>query len=163
MEQIYRINIKSQKLFEKYPSIWTDEYKGKLFEISCQEGSVHSGDIDITRWWALDIADHLCFEPHNTEVLLHNGPFQYQRSADDNNTVEWHLNFADGDLFSHYGSKLMAQDEHQVAEHPILASVKEVLEELATENSDYEPCTSDYTNLSPNPPTPILVMEQNDD
>jgi len=157
LEQISTINITSQKLFEKYPSIWSDEYKREMFEISCPKGSVHSGELDITRWRALEIPDHLSLEPHNIEVVVHRGPFQYQ-PTDGNNTVEWYLNFADGDLFFHYGSKLMAQDEHQVAEHPILASVKEMLEELATENSDYDPCTRDYTNLSPNPPTPILVM-----
>jgi len=62
--------------------------------------------------------------------------------------VEWYLNFADGDLFFHYGSKLRAQDEHQVAEHPILASVKEMLEELATENSDYMPPVPNFPVFS---------------
>jgi len=157
IKQIYRINITSQKLFEKYPSIWSDEYKREMFEISCPKGSVHSGELDITRWRALKIPDRLSLESHNIEVVVHHGPFQY-KPTDGNNTVEWYLNFADGDLFFHYGSKLMAQDEHQVAEHPILASVKEMLEELATENSDYDPCTRDYTNLSPNPPTPVLIM-----
>jgi hypothetical protein len=41
--------------------------------------------------------------------------------------VKWHLNFADPDVFAYYGSGLFAQDEMQVAEHPVLASLREAL------------------------------------
>jgi len=42
--------------------------------------------------------------------------------------VEWHVNFADRHLFGFYGSSLLAQDEMQVTEHPVLASLKEALD-----------------------------------
>jgi len=42
--------------------------------------------------------------------------------------VEWHVNFADPHLFVAYGSVLLAQDELQVAEHPILGSLYEALD-----------------------------------
>src|SRR5829696_8622591 len=38
--------------------------------------------------------------------------------------VNWHLNFAGPDLFFAYGSAAFAQDEIQVAEHPVLGSVR---------------------------------------
>ncbi|HVP14943.1 MAG TPA: hypothetical protein VMS88_05330, partial [Terriglobales bacterium] len=41
--------------------------------------------------------------------------------------LEWHVNFADPELFVAYGSGLLAQDEMQVAEHPVLACVREAL------------------------------------
>ncbi len=87
MEQIYRINTTSKKLFEKYPSVWLDEYKKKMFAISCPEGSVHSGELDITRWRAMEIPDHLSIGSHNTASVIHSVLFQY-RPTDDNNTVE---------------------------------------------------------------------------
>jgi hypothetical protein len=39
----------------------------------------------------------------------------------------WWLNFADTELFGFYGSHLLAQDEIQVAEHPLLACVREAM------------------------------------
>jgi hypothetical protein len=39
----------------------------------------------------------------------------------------WHVNFADPQLFVAYGSQLLAQDELQAAEHPLLGSIREAL------------------------------------
>ena len=39
----------------------------------------------------------------------------------------WHPNFADKHLFGFYGGNLLAQDELQVLEHPILGSLRELL------------------------------------
>ena len=41
--------------------------------------------------------------------------------------MHWHMNFADPHVFGYYGGALLAQDELQVVEHPVLASVKEAL------------------------------------
>jgi hypothetical protein len=62
--------------------------------------------------------------------------------------VEWYLNFAHHDLFVAYGGPLFAQDEMQVAEHPMLGSLREAL--LA---SDIAPLTVENGE-----PTPILIM-----
>jgi len=62
--------------------------------------------------------------------------------------VEWHVNFADPNLFMGYGSGLFAQDEIQVSEHPVLASVKEALVSRGL------PARTQEGNL----PTPVLVM-----
>jgi Poly (ADP-ribose) glycohydrolase (PARG), Macro domain fold len=153
----FRITIQSKTLFNKYPSHWRDEYKNKIFDISCPAGCNHHGELQITRWRAKSIPTQVNVNTVATEVIRRTGSFRYPIPTDPG-SVLWHLNFADGDLFFSYGSRLMAQDEHQVAEHPILASVKEMLEVLVEDNTDYEPCTRDYTHLTPNPPTPILIM-----
>ena len=53
------------------------------------------------------------------------------------------MNFADPDLFVAYGSSLLAQDELQVAEHPILGSLREALDEMGksakTVDEQYRP------------------------
>jgi hypothetical protein len=71
--------------------------------------------------------------------------FTYDSPA--KNSVEWHLNFANVDLFAYYGSGLFAQDEMQVAEHPTLASLREALlrDKLSTLTAEGEK------------PTPILI------
>ena len=56
------------------------------------------------------------------------GYFDYTPALDRADAVEWHVNFADPHLFVAYGSRLFAQDEMQVAEHPALGSLKEALD-----------------------------------
>ena len=53
--------------------------------------------------------------------------FGYQASSAQ--IKHWHPNFADRKLFGFYGGNLLAQDELQVLEHPILGSLREALVE----------------------------------
>lgn len=45
----------------------------------------------------------------------------------DSNYEIWNLNFADSELFKYYGGREFAQDEMQVASHPVLANLREYL------------------------------------
>ena len=76
------------------------------------------------------------------------GFYDYARSSDRPDAVEWHVNFADPSLFVAYGSRLFAQDEMQVVEHPVLGSLKEALvaRKLRAVTMDRDR------------PTPVLVM-----
>ena len=64
MEQIYRINIASQKIFEEHLTIQSDEYKKRMFVISYPEGCTRGGEPDITRWRAMDIPNRPCIKLH---------------------------------------------------------------------------------------------------
>lgn len=66
----------------------------------------------------------------------------------DEQHFDWYLNFADPDLFGFYNSSLMAQDELQVFEHPVLAHLREKLLSL-----DFYPETTDDNKR----PTPVTV------
>jgi hypothetical protein len=77
---------------------------------------------------------------------VHAGFYNY-RAGGDPGAIEWHVNFADPELFAAYGSGLLAQDEMQVTEHPILGSVREA---LLAQNLE-------TTTLSVTGATPILV------
>lgn len=63
---------------------------------------------------------------------------------------EWHVNFADPNLFVAYGSQLLAQDELQVLEHPVLASLRELL--AASDDPLLRPITDED-----DAPTPVLI------
>lgn len=71
----------------------------------------------------------------------------FDYSSDDQH-FDWYLNFADPDLFGFYNSSLMAQDELQVFEHPILAHLREKLLSL-----DFYPETTNDNKR----PTPVTV------
>jgi hypothetical protein len=64
--------------------------------------------------------------------------------------VDWWVNFADPELFIAYSGSLMAQDELQVLEHPILGSLREHLDATGA----VRPVTVDGYN-----PTPILIRD----
>jgi hypothetical protein len=51
--------------------------------------------------------------------------YDYATTSPD--AVEWHVNFADPDLFGLYDGDLFAQDEMHVAEHPALGALREAL------------------------------------
>lgn len=63
--------------------------------------------------------------------------------------MQWHLNFAHHDLFCAYGDAMFAQDEIQVAEHPILACVREA---LSVPGAPMLPRTCEH-----GAPTPVLI------
>ncbi|XP_011270584.1 tyrosyl-tRNA synthetase, variant [Capsaspora owczarzaki ATCC 30864] len=73
-------------------------------------------------------------------------------SQDGKPVVPWYVNFADSNVFGFYGGGLYAQDEMQVTEHPILGSVRQMLENLdLSKNPKMKALTMETQ------PTPILV------
>lgn len=82
----------------------------------------------------------------NTEVQAKKGYFRYlpNEGVDD-----WYLNFAHHDLFNGYGDFMFAQDEIQVAEHPALASLREMMLERT---DSLRPATVENDS-----PTPVLL------
>jgi len=86
-------------------------------------------------------------DPSATEIVMREDVFQYEVAHEPNDSIEWHLNFADGDLFVAYASALMAQDELQVAEHPALGALKEAMPHHGLSTRTVESLQ----------PTPILV------
>lgn len=84
-----------------------------------------------------------------TRVEIVDGVMTYGPATIENSIV-WHLNFANQDLFCAYGGPAFAQDEIQVAEHPLLASVREAM--IAEGGVDLAPTTRVGET-----PTPVLI------
>jgi hypothetical protein len=112
-----------------------------IFDLACPRGAVHSGRIELTRWRAAPLPTHV--ELAATEIAVVPGYYDY----DGPEAGVWHVNFADPQLFVAYGSALLAQDELQAVEHPLLGCLREAL--LA----EGQPALTEE-NLEP---TPILV------
>ncbi len=108
-------------LLYEHPPVLRHPHKRLMFELACPPGAVHSGRVELTRWRALPLPTAVALAP--TEVLPVPGSYDY---AGDDAGV-WHVNFADPQLFVGYGSRLLAQDELQAAEHPVLGSLQEAL------------------------------------
>jgi len=126
LQPLYRREFRAADIIAKYPPQWHHPNKIAVYRLACPPGCRHEGTISVSRWRAMPLPQ--TFEPavHKTELVVRENLFDYEPSLP-SPAVEWHMNFADSDLFCTYGSGLFAQDEMQVAEHPALASVREAL------------------------------------
>src|SRR5450432_1466325 len=127
-------------LLAVHPPILRHPHKRMLFDLACPPGAVHRGPITLTRWSAAALPARATLAP--TEIAVVPGYYDYAGREDG----VWHVNFADPQLFVAYGSALLAQDELQCVEHPLLGSLREAL--IA---EDHPAMTVDDS------PTPVLV------
>jgi hypothetical protein len=128
MECLYRRAYEARALLRDHPPLLEHRNKRLVYELA-MAGSPPSGTIEVTRWAAMLLPDHLDLA-RPAEVAMA-GYYDYAGATDG----VWHVNFADPALFFAYGSALLAQDELQCAEHPALGSIREALvaEHLAAE------------------------------
>lgn len=97
-----------------------------------------------SRWKAEELPEKI---PYDITFEVREGIFEYTPPANDF-LVDWHMNFADAHLFACYGSALLAQDELQIAEHPILGTIFEALTQTGK-----SPHTVDQNGN----PTPVTI------
>ncbi len=144
-DPLYRVTFDATSLLKEHPPQFRHPHKALLFELAYPHGATPRGQIELTRW-ARHIEEPIQL-PRALAADVQPNFYDYKPAADPASSVEWHVNFADPRLFVAYGSGLFAQDEMQVAEHPLLACVREA---LLTRN--FAAKTSDETGG-----TPILV------
>ena len=142
-EPLYRVSFDPQELLREHPPVFRHPHKAKLFEVAYPRGAESiggdddgAGGIEVTRW-AGHVDEPLAM-PRGIATQVWADFYDYEPADEDGQSVEWHVNFADPRLFVAYGSGLFAQDEMQVAEHPLLACVREALlsRGLAAKTSD---------------------------
>lgn len=126
-------------LIREHPPRWRHPHKQLVYELC--EGAATTGAICVTRWAASELPATAAVSPIEAIAM----PGYYDYAGDDRGV--WHVNFADPQLFVAYGSRLLAQDELQAAEHPVLGAIREALV------AEGEPAlTEDNAG-----PTPVLV------
>jgi hypothetical protein len=135
-QPLYRRSYDAAALLRAHPSQFRHPHKAALFDIAYPPGSEPSGVIDVTRW-AADVSEAVALSG-TLAAEVRADFYDYAPAGKSSSAAEWHVNFADPRLFAAYGSGLLAQDEIQVVEHPLLGSVREALlaEGLAAKTSD---------------------------
>jgi hypothetical protein len=131
------------ELMERHPPQLGSPHKRAVYELCA--GRSRGVPVEVTRWRAMPLPAEIGAP---IAIDAREDVFGYEPA--DPATVAWWLNFADRRLFFAYGSPLFAQDEMQVAEHPVLGSVREAL--VALDRSELEPVTRTTTSA-----TPVLV------
>jgi len=145
-EPLYRITLDAGALLSAHPPRFQHAHKAAMFELAHPDGRADDGEITVSCWPAVGRTE-LDF---GAAIAVEVRPdfYDYAAAGDASKLVEWHVNFADPALFVAYGSALLAQDEMQVVEHPLLGSVREAL--LARELP--------ARTVTLGEPTPILVQ-----
>ena len=147
IEPMQRVALDSGQLMADHPPELEDANKRLVFNIAHPHGSRLSGQIGFTRWGAMDLPSNFSLIDVLETTEGRADIYDYQPVSDYPSATEWHVNFADPELFFGYGTGLFAQDEMQVAEHPVLGSLREYLKARG-----YPPAT-----VKDRTPTPILV------
>ena len=117
------IDFDTNQLIKEYKPKIYDKNKLIVFKSGLEKVSIKSPLINFSRWAQIELPGTMV--RNNLEMQFHQEYFDYPESTND--YIEWHLNFSHENLFVAYGGPLFAQDEIQVAEHPVLACLKESL------------------------------------
>lgn len=124
LKPIDRVSFEAGELIREHPPELYDGNKQLVFEIARWAGFPFEGQVDYARWPAQELPEEVTLQ---SAFSVCPGYFAYAAPGDPA-AVAWHVNFSDPHLFVAYGGQLLAQDELQVAEHPILGSVREALD-----------------------------------
>ncbi|MGA2248742.1 MAG: hypothetical protein ABSH48_27625 [Verrucomicrobiota bacterium] len=148
MEPIFERTFDASELMRVHPLRLMERNKQIVFEVACPTNSPHSGTISFARYRSSVLPQSLPAES-DTALEHHEGIFEYEPYVAASGRVDWHLNFANTDLFCAYGKRAFAQDELQVGEHPALGAVREAL--LASSRNQ-------LFVVEQREPTPITIM-----
>lgn len=143
---LQQFRFEADRLMQEHPPRWNHACKRLVASISCPPGAVHRGTLRYSRWAPRPLPARIA-APGPELAAPRPGYYDYQPFTNTAGSMEWHVNFADPDLFVAYGSSLLAQDEMQAAEHPAIGALRESLDDAR-----FPARTRDDTG-----PTPILI------
>ncbi|CAF0813563.1 unnamed protein product [Adineta steineri] len=151
--------INGYDLFTYSPARYQDQNKKALLDDVIQNKKYipSKQDILIARFYPKPLPNYYTYEQHcdmsKTYAFIPN-TFDYIPS-DEVNVIDWHMNFANYDIFSYYHGSLLAQDELQVLECPQLACLREYLLQQSNQNNGDKPFSTRV--MENNLPYPILI------
>jgi hypothetical protein len=120
-----RVELDTTALWREHPPQLRHRAKAKLLALAGGLERSPSGTLVVSRWAPSASLMELTL-PERTPVSTSiDGAFDY--APPHTGSEAWWMNFANTHLFCAYGAAAFAQDELQVAEHPILGSVLEAL------------------------------------
>ena len=112
-------------LVREHPPAFTARNKVAVQE-RLGKGDPPRGTLELTRWSEAALPVR---RPKRRPVLLESDGFYQYGQVGPAGTMHWHVNFAMSECFGAYAGDLLAQDELQVLEHPILGSLREAADE----------------------------------
>jgi len=134
-------------LARSYPPIWTNVNKQIVAAIAGDDTQT-PGRITVSRWKVEELPQTV---QNTCNVVPQMGFFTYAPPSD--SSTHWHMNFADPLVFGHGEGPLLAQDELQIVEHPILCSIGKAIESGRHGVDNLQRLTREHGEA-----TPVLVQ-----
>jgi len=125
--QLNHLAIDAGRLMRDHPPRLHHPHKRLVFDVACPPGVTHTGELNCSRWSPAPLPAEWRPSESQTSIEFRSGFYDYRPALGGADVVEWHVNFADPDLFFAHGGPLFAQDEIQTAEHPALGALREAL------------------------------------
>ncbi|KAJ6255011.1 poly(adp-ribose) glycohydrolase [Anaeramoeba flamelloides] len=143
------LNFSSEELYKFFPPVFSNSNKQVIAKKMFEKEYENNKELMFSKWGILKHPKRCeCKKP---EIEMYENTFQYE--ATEENETAWYPNFADRRLFGYYSGNLLAQDELQVLEHPILGSLRNCLKVISDSVDHCKPLTR-----SKQKPTPVLIM-----
>lgn len=117
----------AEELATQYRPRFKHPNKELLFKLGQSQGET-SGPIGYSRWGRRGLPRRRPASDHALEIIAKPGHYEYSAQDSGDESV-WHVNFANDDVFAYWSTALFAQDEIQVAEHPILINLRRAADE----------------------------------
>ena len=136
-------------LFRDFPNRPFNANKKLVLSIAIPDGYEHTGFVTVSAWCPDATLDPIVITC-DTVVEANIGIYAYADTLASRNGSEWCVNFADKWLFNYGEGNLLAQDELQIAEHPVSSCLRH-----AMADSDIEPLTRNPQNRDA--PRPLLI------
>jgi hypothetical protein len=113
----------AKELMDSVSPRFSSPNKKLMFDLAFNSPSSPPGAIGYTRWRHRPLPERFDAVQPRVNVVEQAGFFDYLHDRK-GNTVHWHLNFANNDVFGAWATSLLAQDELQVVEHPTLIALR---------------------------------------
>lgn len=136
-------------LFRDFPNTPYNANKKLVLSIAVPDGYEHSGNLTVSAWQPGATLEPIAITT-STVVEEHTGIYPYADTPGSRNGSEWCVNFADRWLFNYGEGNLLAQDELQIAEHPVSSCLRHAMADSAI-----EPLTRDRSKHDA--PRPLLI------
>ena len=136
-------------LFRDFPNTPYNANKKLVLSIAVPDGYEHSGFLTVSAWQPGATLEPIAITT-STVVEEHTGIYPYADTPGSRNGSEWCVNFADRWLFNYGEGNLLAQDELQIAEHPVSSCLRHAMADSAI-----EPLTRDRSKHDA--PRPLLI------
>jgi hypothetical protein len=120
-EPLETASFEAASLLAAHPPRFRTRNKVAVWEIA-HTGAPFEGQVHFAQWPAQAWPGEA---PAPGPFTVEDGVFDYAPAPE--GAVAWHVNFADPELFGYYAGPLLAQDELQVVEHPLLGSLRDAL------------------------------------
>lgn len=147
---LFRRVWESRELLECHRPHHNHPNKVLLLDLALAGDSAKGSMVTLSRWPEWPLPATLAQAAGDFRIESVPGHFEYEPSLHPEE-MDWYLNFADLDAFATWRTPLFAQDEIQVAEHPVLASLH-----LLSREQDISMRTVDEES-GDDRPTPVLV------